>query len=159
MTVKSLCLIAARKLSPAITPGESTSSSEVVQYSTEKLGLARKAFSALVAGKIPSENYDASLRVQSANRVGAESSFVSVISISALGSPEGWQWNDVHHIGKVPLHVTRLSNRRILRWMRENGYRVPQEGRAMVDDDGYNVVICHRGTREPLYALAYGEAR
>jgi len=31
-------------------------------------------------------------------------------------------------------------------------------GRVAVEDDGYNVVVMARGTREPLIALAYGEA-
>ena len=130
-----------------------TDKGEVVRYSTGSLELARKAFSLLAAGKLPQENPNASLLVSTGE-------FVDVISISALGNSSSWDWNDVHYVGMAPASLTKRSPRRILRWMRENDFLAESsKGKMEVVDDGYNLVIAFRHTREPLLALVYGETK
>lgn len=80
-----------------------------------------------------------------------------VLSIDAWRGPEGWTWNSWHKRGTVPVAWCDLSPRALLRNLRAFGLDLPP-GAVCVEDDGYNVEIQARGTREPLYAIAYGEA-
>ena len=80
-----------------------------------------------------------------------------LLSVGAWREPEGWTWNNWHKRGMVPLAWCDLKPRALLRRLRERGLDLPP-GAVCVEDDGYNVEIQARGTREPLYAIAYGEA-
>ena len=81
-----------------------------------------------------------------------------LLSVDAWREPEGWTWNNWHARGMVPLAWCDLKPRALLRRLRERGLDLPP-GEVRVEDDGYNVEIQARGTREPLYAIAYGEAQ
>lgn len=81
-----------------------------------------------------------------------------VLSIDAWRDGEGWTWNNWHKRGTVPVAWCDLSPRALLRNLRARGLDLPP-GAVCVEDDGYNVEIQARGTREPLYAIAYGEAQ
>ena len=81
-----------------------------------------------------------------------------LLSVEAWREPEGWTWNNWHKRGTVPLAWCDLSPRALLRNLRAHGLDLPP-GAVCVEDDGYNVEIQARGTREPLYAIAYGEAQ
>lgn len=83
---------------------------------------------------------------------------VSLLSIDAWRDTEsGWTWNSWYARGMVPVEWCDLSVRKLLRKLREEiGLNLPA-GSCAVDDDGYNLVIVLRGTREPIYAIAYGE--
>ena len=85
---------------------------------------------------------------------------VSVLSIDAWrNADEGWYWNSWYKVGAVPLAVCDLTPRKLLRYMRDAGYlSKASAGRVSIDDDGYNVVICDKANRMPVFALAYGEA-
>jgi hypothetical protein len=81
-----------------------------------------------------------------------------VLSIDAWREPEGgWTWNSWHARGFVPLAWCELSARDLFRNMRKRGFDIPA-GECALDDDGYNVVIVHRKSREPYYAIEYGSA-
>ena len=81
-----------------------------------------------------------------------------LLSVEAWREPEGWTWNNWHKRGMVPLAWCDLKPRALLRNLRAHGLDLPP-GAVCVEDDGYNVEIQARGTREPLYAIAYGEAQ
>lgn len=80
-----------------------------------------------------------------------------VLRIEAWRTPDGWVWNNWYKRGTVPVSWCGLSPRALLRNLRERGFHIPP-GKCAVEDDGYNIVITKRGTREPLFAVAYGEA-
>lgn len=80
-----------------------------------------------------------------------------VLRIEAWHTLDGWTWNEWHKRGTVPVSWCNLSPRALLRNLRAHGLHIPP-GKCAVEDDGYNVVITRRGTREPLFAIAYGEA-
>lgn len=80
-----------------------------------------------------------------------------VLAIDAWREPHGWTWNNWNARGFVPLAWCDLKPRALLRALRERGcYAMPAPGHAAIEDDGYNVVILMRGTREPILAIEYG---
>ncbi len=49
------------------------------------------------------------------------------------------------------------TNRKILKWFRDNDYlTAASAGLCSVDDDQYNVTICDRSNNRPLFAIEYG---
>ena len=80
-----------------------------------------------------------------------------LLSIDAWRDPEGgWFWNQWYSAGEFDLEENE-SNRSILRKLRDAGFLNEQsKGKVAVEDDGYNVVIMTKGTREPLFAIEYG---
>jgi hypothetical protein len=82
---------------------------------------------------------------------------VLVLSIDAWRDDGIWTWNNWYRIGTAPLSLCDAKPRAILQWMRESGFTSQHSrGRLTIEDDGYNIVILARGTREPLFALEYG---
>jgi hypothetical protein len=83
---------------------------------------------------------------------------IKILSIDAWRDGSGgWTWNNWHKVGECPLELCDKTPRAILQWMREAGLMSQySRGRAAIEDDGYNIVILDRGTREPLFALEYG---
>ena len=79
-----------------------------------------------------------------------------VLSIDAWGnSRDGYDWNAWYDQGTVELD-TLDNTRHVLKQMREQGYLSEySKGRVLVDDDQYNLVICDRNTRKPLFAIEY----
>ena len=67
----------------------------------------------------------------------------------------GWDWNAWYKVGEID--AIPDTNRKILSALREAGYLSDySKGRVAVEDDGYNLVIMDKGTREPLFAIEYG---
>lgn len=85
---------------------------------------------------------------------------VPLLSVDAWREPGGgWTWNNWHRRGMVPAAWCDLSPRALFRMLRDmRGGIFPEPGACAVEDDGFNLVIVMRGTREPIGALAYGEA-
>lgn len=84
---------------------------------------------------------------------------VNVLSIDAWRYDGCWNWNAWYTVGTVPLATCDLTPRRLLAYLRKEGYLAEgSKGRVRVEDDGYNVVVLARGTGEPLIALEYGPA-
>ena len=84
---------------------------------------------------------------------------IPVLSIEAWRNPWGWDWNSWRRIGEIDRATldTLTTNRKVLRWMRDEGYLTPwSKGRVTVEDDQYNLVILDKNTREPLFAIEYG---
>lgn len=84
---------------------------------------------------------------------------VNILSIDAWRDDSGWTWNNWFKVGTIRVADIPAKPRGIFHYMREHGYLSPvSRGRVSLEDDGYNAVICARGTGEPVYAIAYGEA-
>lgn len=81
-----------------------------------------------------------------------------LLSVEAWrGDEGGWTWNNWHARGMVPLAWCDLKPRELLRRLRDAGnVNVPPPGCAAVEDDGHNVCILWKGTREPVAAIEYG---
>lgn len=86
-----------------------------------------------------------------------------VLSIDAWGNEEdGYDWNSWNNVGTIDLDLNLdAENRDIIRYiicaMIGAGYLQPIAKEACeVEDDGYNVVIVLKTTREPLFAIEYG---
>lgn len=89
---------------------------------------------------------------------------MNVLSIDAWRYDGGWTWNMWHKVGTVERTDFETltaggakSNRRVIRFFREHGYLSEgSKGKVAIEDDGYNVVVIDKGTREPLFAIEYG---
>lgn len=77
-----------------------------------------------------------------------------VLSIDAWRDDCGWYWNNQHKVGKLDASAADLSDRRLLRLMREEGFLGAQSaGKVYVERDDAYITVCDRGTREPLIAI------
>lgn len=84
---------------------------------------------------------------------------LNILSIDAWRDGGSWAWNNWHRVGTVDRALIDVTPRRLFRALRDAGYLSgASAGRVAVDDDGYNVVICDRATREPLFAIEYGSS-
>jgi hypothetical protein len=83
---------------------------------------------------------------------------LKVLSIDAWrGFEGGWDWNNWYAVGDAPTNALNYSKRKLLNWMRSEGYLSAQSaGKVSVEDDGYNLTIVERGNRRPLFAIEYG---
>ena len=80
-----------------------------------------------------------------------------VLSIDAWAGdePQSWDWNAWYDAGEVLIDID-ASAESVLRTMHEAGYiRNPELGD--VEDDQYNIVIVDKATREPIFAIVYGD--
>jgi hypothetical protein len=79
----------------------------------------------------------------------------TLLSIEAWADKEqGWQWNNWFRIEENIFIENETSNRKLLSFFRQNGWLGNNsKGKVTVENDGYNIVILDRKTREPLYAL------
>lgn len=81
-----------------------------------------------------------------------------VLSIDAWRHDGSWTWNNWHKVGDVDANAFSegTTDRAIIMRLRKAGFLGPySKGRVCVDDDGANIVILLRGTREPLLAIEY----
>lgn len=84
----------------------------------------------------------------------------SLLSIDAWRDGSSWTWNNWRHMAYVPVGVADMKPRALFNWLRAEGYAsASSAGCLAIEDDGYNVVIMDRGTRQPLWAIAYGEVQ
>jgi hypothetical protein len=80
-----------------------------------------------------------------------------VLSIDAWGNLEdGYEWNQWFNVGSIDLDLD-AENRDIIRAMVNAGYLTALAlESAEVEDDGFNIVILDKETREPVFAIEYG---
>jgi hypothetical protein len=79
-----------------------------------------------------------------------------VLSIDAWGNQDdGYDWNQWFNVGTIDIDLDD-ENRDIIRAMVDAGY-LTKAGLDVcdVDDDGYNIVILDKETREPVFAIEY----
>lgn len=81
-----------------------------------------------------------------------------VLSIEAMAAfePGEWEWNNWFHAGTIELTDSELDNP--IESMIQAGF-LKDAARELgaVDDDGHNVVILNKETREPIFAVVYGQ--
>jgi hypothetical protein len=80
-----------------------------------------------------------------------------VLSIDAWGNLEdGYEWNQWFNVGNIDLDLD-AEDRDIIRAMVNAGYLTTLAlESAEVEDDGFNIVILDKETREPVFAIEYG---
>ena len=81
----------------------------------------------------------------------------NVLSIDAWAGdePQSWDWNAWYDAGEVLIDIN-AEPKAVLTTMHEAGYiRNPELGD--VEDDQYNLVIVDKATREPIFAIVYGD--
>jgi len=80
-----------------------------------------------------------------------------VLSIDAWGNLEdGYEWNQWFNVGTIDLDLD-AEDRNIIRAMVDAGYLTAAGlDVAEVEDDGFNIVILDKETREPVFAIEYG---
>jgi len=79
-----------------------------------------------------------------------------VLSIDAWGNEdEGYDWNRWFDAGTIDL-VSIDDNDLVLNEMHHQGFIRSVEG-FDIEDDQYNLVIVDKATREPLFAVEYGQ--
>jgi hypothetical protein len=80
-----------------------------------------------------------------------------VLSIDAWAEPDGgWTWNQWFNVGSIDLDLD-AANHDIIRAMVNAGYLTALAlESAVVEDDGFNIVILDMETREPVFAIEYG---
>lgn len=77
-----------------------------------------------------------------------------VLSIDAWRDDGGWYWNNQHKIGELDASAADLSDRRLLRLMRKEGFLgVHSAGKVYIERDDAYITVCARSNREPLYAI------
>jgi len=82
---------------------------------------------------------------------------IQLLSIDAWREGYSWVWNQWFKRGRVPAALLDKPTRYILAFLREENYLSNEsKGRVAIEDDGYNLVIVCRGTREPILAIEYG---
>ena len=78
-----------------------------------------------------------------------------VLSIDAWGNQDdGYDWNNWSNVGNVTIDLN-ADNLTILQTMEKEGY-ITNANLGDIDDDGYNLVIIHKHTQEPIFAIEYG---
>ena len=78
-----------------------------------------------------------------------------ILSIDAWREGSSWTWNQWFTVGE--LQALPDSNRALLKLLRDEGFLTEaSKGRVAVEDDQYNLVVLDKGTREPLFAVEYG---
>ena len=83
-----------------------------------------------------------------------------ILSIEAWADGEdGWYWNNWNCVGELE-DETLLDNGRneeLIAWFIQEGYlKETAKDLVYVDDDQYNLVITHKDSHEPIYAVEYG---
>jgi hypothetical protein len=80
-----------------------------------------------------------------------------VLSIDAWGNEtDGYEWNQWFNVGSIDLDLD-AANHDIIRAMVDAGYLTSATlESAAVEDDGFNIVILDKETREPVFAIEYG---
>lgn len=90
---------------------------------------------------------------------------MNVLRVEAWRSPDGgWTWNNWHKCGTLTVRefnklgcLTKQEVRATLAWFREQGYLSEgSKGAVSLEDDGHNLSVVDRRTREPLFAIEYG---
>ena len=82
---------------------------------------------------------------------------IRLLAIDAWREGSGWTWNNWFPRGSVPLEWVHLKPRQLLAALRQlESVTVPAPGYAAIEDDGFNVVVMHRTTGQPVLALEYG---
>ena len=82
--------------------------------------------------------------------------FFRLLSVDALRYDGQWLYNNWHCLSEHYLIENSLTNRNILKSLRNTGHLAEEsKGRLSVEDVGIGLEIRLRGTREPILQLEY----
>lgn len=84
---------------------------------------------------------------------------MKVLSINAGLEKGTWEWNNWYKVGEISKEEFEKlnTNRKLINWFREKTFISEySKGKVAIDDDGYHIVVIHKNTLEPLYAIEYG---
>ena len=84
---------------------------------------------------------------------------MKVLSIDAWAEPEGgWSWNSWFTVGEITKEEFEKldTNRKILKWFRQEYLSDKSVWKCGVDNDGYNIVITERSNNRPLFCIEFG---
>lgn len=80
-----------------------------------------------------------------------------VLSVDANSDGGSWSWNQWWTVGTYEPEILDWPPRKLLAWFRSEGYLSDaSKGRCAIEDDQYNIVVVDKNTRQPLFALEYG---
>lgn len=89
------------------------------------------------------------------------SRIVNVLSIDAWACGEmDWTWNNWSKVGTCDLDTLPDTEGERIEWLISEGYLydTPRaRAECEIEDDQFNYVLVDKETREPLFAIAYGE--
>lgn len=88
---------------------------------------------------------------------------LKILSIDAWAGDEAksWEWNNWFNVGEISLSDFEAlkTDKDIATWFKDNGYTTSNDMRKIIiEDDQYNIVICEKKSRQPLFAIEYGSA-
>lgn len=82
-----------------------------------------------------------------------------ILSIDAWREDQSWTWNNWFSTGQtISIDCLNWSHRKLLKYLRDDAGILSDysKGKVSIDDDQYNLVICDKNNRRPLYAIEYG---
>lgn len=82
-----------------------------------------------------------------------------ILNIDAWRDRENsWFWNNWFQVAECVELPDNVTNRQLLKLARDEFGLLSEtsKGKVAVNDDGHNIVILAKGTRQPLYAFEYG---
>ena len=79
-----------------------------------------------------------------------------ILSIDAWGNKkDGYEWNNWFTVGEIDSIPD--TNKDIIQLMIDEGFLKPGVNKLVeIDDDQYNLVILDKKTKQPLFAIEYG---
>lgn len=85
---------------------------------------------------------------------------MKVLSIDAWGNEtDGYEWNNWFNVGEISKErFEKLkTDKDFGDWFFHNGFTTTNDiGQYYIDDDQYNIIICDKKTRQPIFAIEYG---
>lgn len=85
---------------------------------------------------------------------------MNILSIDAWNDSEcNWSWNAWHKVGtinKADFEALKTARQQIAFFREEGFIGEGSQGKVTIDDDEYNLILCVKGTLEPLFAIEYG---
>ena len=81
---------------------------------------------------------------------------LQVYIIDACRDEGGWYWNQWFKRGTIPEDVLITTNRKLLSYLRKEGFiSFYSKGRVALENDGINIVVMLKSTRQPFLAIEY----
>jgi len=86
---------------------------------------------------------------------------MKILSIDAISGCEKntWEWDSWYNVGEISKEEFEAlkTDKQIATWMCENGFTTTDDMRKIViEDDQYNIVLCERKSKMPVFAIEYG---
>ena len=80
----------------------------------------------------------------------------NVLLIDAWRNEDGWTWNGWLDARTIELDIDATPRKILFRLRKANILSHASAGKVELIDDGYNLVVCAKGTGQPFLAIEYG---